>query len=113
MNPSRTTPPFVKRADSDHIVVHVQEDALSVQLESLGFTRVSTADRKLQIETTSKEEKARVLTTLRDRGFIFLAVGSGAPRKSLNGCGIKSLVSEVFSEIYWVNPHSWLTRDNQ
>jgi hypothetical protein len=29
MNPSRTTPPFVKRADSDHIVVHVQEDALS------------------------------------------------------------------------------------
>jgi hypothetical protein len=55
MNPSRTTPPFVKRAHSDHIVVHVQGDALSAQLEGLGFTRVSTADRELQIGTTSKE----------------------------------------------------------
>ena len=113
MNPSRTTPPFVKRADSDHIVVDLQEDVLSAQLERLGFTRVSTADRELQIETTSKEEKARVLTTLRDRGVHFSRGREWSPAEVFEWLRDQKLVSGVFSEIYWVNPHSWLTRDNQ
>ena len=112
MDQPQFTPPFVKQADKDYVLVHVADDSLCAGLESLGFMRVSTEDREMRIATPSKEDKAHLLSTLRDRGFHFSRGREWSPAEIFEWLRDQKLVSGTFSEIYWLNPHSWRIRDN-
>jgi hypothetical protein len=106
-------PPYVKQADRDFVSVEIGDGSSAVDLERIGFRRAAMGSADFTINASSKQEKAKILAGLRDKGFYFSRGREWSPAEVFEWLREEGLIGGVFSEIYWTKPDAWHTRDGQ
>lgn len=112
-NLNNTPPPYVKEADQDFVRVLGAFPDTQVRLREAGFEVAESSASDLIVRTTSLSQKARLFGQLRDLGIAFSRGREWNPAEVFEWLRNQRLISGGFTEIYWIGPGKWQTRDMQ
>lgn len=105
------TPPYVKKADTNEIVVLVVDATLQAELAQAGFISQGGTPDLLVRPVKDDAEKASVFTFLREKGFAWSRGREWCPAEIFEWLRDQKLLAGTFKAISWRSPTDWIVRD--